>query len=54
MGLILIWRRVPSLAGVIAAEGRRLVGLALLFFSLFYGVATWLILRSNLVLLGPG
>jgi hypothetical protein len=30
------------------------VGLALMFFGLFYGVATWLILRSNLVLLGSG
>lgn len=54
IGLIRMWHRVPSLAGVIATEGRRLVGLALMFFGLFYGVATWLILRSNLVLLGPG
>lgn len=54
VGLMTTWRRVPSLEGIIAAEGRRLAGMALILFAIFHGVATWLVLRSNLVLLGSG
>jgi hypothetical protein len=48
------WRRVPSLEGIIATEGRRLAGISLILLAIFHGVATWLVLRSNLVLLGSG
>ncbi|MFZ1537210.1 MAG: hypothetical protein WAT23_07500 [Chromatiaceae bacterium] len=52
VGLMAVWRSVPSLQGIIANQGPRLAGIALMLFGLFYGVATWLILRSNLILLG--
>ena len=51
-GIIASFRHVASLRSVIPGEVRRLIQLALLGFGLFYGVATWLILRSNLSLLG--
>ncbi len=51
-GVIAPFRRIASLRAVIPGEVRRLTGLALLGFGLFHGVATWLILRSNLILLG--
>jgi hypothetical protein len=54
VGLMTTWRRVPSLEVIIAAEGRRLAGMALILFAIFHGVAAWLVLRSNLVLLGSG
>jgi hypothetical protein len=51
-GLMEAWRSAPSLKPIIAAEGPRLAGMALILFGLFYGVATWLVLSSNLNLLG--
>lgn len=51
-GTIAPFRRIVSLQGVIPCEARRLTWLALAGFGLFYGLGTWLILRSNLILLG--
>jgi hypothetical protein len=51
-GCIAPFRHIVSLRAVIPGEVRRLTGLALLGFGLFHGLATWLILRSNLILLG--
>ena len=51
-GAIAPFRRLPSLREVIPVESRRLVGAALLFMLLFYGVAAWAIFRSNLTMVG--
>ncbi|MDG4553820.1 MAG: hypothetical protein P9E24_06180 [Candidatus Competibacter sp.] len=51
-GLIAPFRRVPSLQAVVPDEVRRLTWLALAGFGAFHGLATWLMLRSNLILLG--
>ncbi|HOW74565.1 MAG TPA: hypothetical protein P5102_06240 [Candidatus Competibacteraceae bacterium] len=50
-GLITPFRRVVSLQAVIPGEVRHLIGLALAGFGLFYALATWLMLRSPLILL---
>ena len=50
-GVIAPFRRIASLHAVIPGEIRRLALLALAGFGLFYGLATWLMLRSNLILL---
>ena len=50
-GVIAPFRRIASLQAVIPGEVRRLTGLALIGFGLFYALATWLMLRSNLILL---
>ena len=50
-GLIAPFRRVVSLQTVIPGEVRHLIGLALAGFGLFYALATWLMLRSPLILL---
>ncbi len=50
-GAIAPCRRIPSLQAVISGEARRLTWLALAGFGLFYGLATWLMARSNLILL---
>ena len=49
-GMIAWYRRIASLQPVIPGEVRRLTWLALGGFGLFYGLATWLIGRSNLIL----
>ena len=51
-GVIAPFRHIVSLQAVIPSEVRWLTGLALVGFGLFYGLATWLLLRSNLILLG--
>ena len=51
-GAIAPFRHIASLQAVIPGEVRRLTGLALAGFGLFYALATWLILRSNLILAG--
>ncbi len=51
VGAIAPFRRVPSLSGIIPAESRRYVGLALTFMLLFYAVAAYAILGSNLTML---
>jgi hypothetical protein len=50
-GVIAPFRHIASLRTVIPGEIRRLTVLALAGFGLFYGLATWLMLRSNLILL---
>ena len=51
-GIIAPFRQIASLQAVISGEVHRLTVLALAGFGLFYGVATWLILRSHLILWG--
>ncbi|MDS4026387.1 MAG: hypothetical protein RKO25_05305 [Candidatus Contendobacter sp.] len=51
-GVIAPFRHIVSLQAVIPKEVRWLTKLALAGFGLFYGLATWLLLRSNLILLG--
>jgi hypothetical protein len=51
-GIIALFRHIASLQAVVPGEVRRLAGLALAGFALFYGLATWLIGQSNLILLG--
>ena len=51
-GVIAPFRHIVSLRAVIPREVRWLTKLALAGFGLFYGLATWLLLRSNLILLG--
>lgn len=51
-GIIAPFRRIASLQAVIPQEVQRLTILALAGFGLFYGIATWLILRSHLILWG--
>ncbi|HRX61847.1 MAG TPA: hypothetical protein P5260_11650 [Candidatus Competibacter sp.] len=51
-GTVAPFRHIVSLQVVVPDEVRRLTWLALGGFSLFYGLATWLMVRSNLILLG--
>lgn len=51
-GAIAPLRHIESLRRVIPDETRRLTRVALGGFGLFYGLALWAMLRSNLVLLG--
>lgn len=52
VGLISVWRRVPSLRAAIQADGRSFTALAMGLFALFYGVATYAILTSGLTMEG--
>ena len=52
VGLIGRWVRVPSLTAVIRADGRRFTSLALVLFALFYLVATYAVVGSNLTMRG--
>lgn len=52
VGLISGWGRIPSLAAAVLADGRRFTTLALALFALFYGVASYAILTSNLTMEG--
>lgn len=49
-GAIAPWQRVPSLAHAVPGEVRRRTGLAVVGFVIFYGVALYAILRSNLTM----
>ena len=51
-GVIAPFRRIASLQLVIPSTVRHLTSLALIGFGGFYALATWLVLRSHLVLLG--
>jgi hypothetical protein len=48
VGLISPWGRIPSLKVAVRADGRRFTALSLALFAVFYGVATYSILTSNL------
>jgi hypothetical protein len=50
VGALAPWRSIPSLGAAVAADTRRYAALALAGFALFYGVATWAILASNLTM----
>ena len=52
VGLFTRWALVPSLTHVIAQEGRRFTAYALALFGVFYGVATYAVLGSNLTMVG--
>jgi hypothetical protein len=53
VGLIAPMRRVPSISRRrLDADGRRFTDLALALFALFYGVATWAMMTSNLTMEG--
>ncbi|MCU0971140.1 MAG: hypothetical protein MUF57_04940 [Gammaproteobacteria bacterium] len=49
-GAVAPWRRVPSLAHAVPGEVRRRTRLAVIGYALFYAVATYAILRSNLTM----
>ena len=49
-GLLALFRHIPSLRPVVPGAVRQLTWVTLSGFGLFYALATWLILRSNLVL----
>ena len=46
------WRGIPSLAAAVERDAPRLAGLATVLFAIFYLAATWLVVRSNLVMSG--
>jgi hypothetical protein len=52
VGVISLWRRQPSLAAAVRADGRRFTALSTALFALFYGVAGYAILTSNLTMKG--
>jgi hypothetical protein len=52
LGVMHPWRRIPSLRAVVAVEGRRFATGALILFAVFYAVATYAVLGSNLSMLG--
>ena len=52
VGLITLFGRAPSLSTAVQADGRRYTALAMALFALFYGVATYATLTSNLTMGG--
>jgi hypothetical protein len=52
VGALQAFRRVPSLAAVVPATTARLAAIAAAGFLLFTAVATLMMLRSNLILIG--
>jgi len=52
VGAISLWWRLPSLAVAVRADGRRFTGISIALFALFYGVAGYAILTSNLTMKG--
>jgi len=52
IGLVSRWRHVPSLRAVMEADGRRFVSITLALLAVFYGVATYAVLGSNLTMEG--
>ncbi|GAB4293444.1 MAG: hypothetical protein Kow0096_09030 [Thiohalomonadaceae bacterium] len=52
VGALAPWRNVPSLISAAATDTRRYATIALAGFVLFYAVATWAIVRSNLTMAG--
>ena len=54
VGFITPFSRIPSLGGVITDDSRRFVILSMLLMLVFYLVAAYAILDSNLTMLGSG
>lgn len=52
VGALQAFRRVPSLAAVVPATTARLAGIAAAGYLMFTAIATFMMLRSNLILLG--
>ncbi|RCX33308.1 hypothetical protein [Thioalbus denitrificans] len=52
VGVLAPWRRIPSLVQAAAVDIRRFTWLALLGFTLFYVVATYAVVTSNLTMQG--
>jgi hypothetical protein len=52
IGLVSRWRRVPTLTDIIACDGKRFASVAMILFGVFYAVATYAVLRSNLTMRG--
>ncbi|MFZ0791932.1 MAG: hypothetical protein WAM94_20145 [Chromatiaceae bacterium] len=52
VGAISLWWRLPSLAAAVRADARRFTGISIALFALFYGVASYAILTSNLTMEG--
>ncbi|VFM97177.1 MAG: hypothetical protein BECKG1743D_GA0114223_102473 [Candidatus Kentron sp. G] len=52
LGVIGPWGRIESLREAARIDTRRFASLALLLFVVFYGVAAWVIIRSNLTMVG--
>lgn len=52
VGAISPWRRIQSLEEAALADTRRFVPLTMILFGLFYGVAGWTMIRSNLIMEG--
>ncbi len=51
VGVIAPFRKVPSLAAIIPVESRRFIAIAMMGMLLFYVVASYAILRSNLTMM---
>jgi hypothetical protein len=51
VGLVSRWDRIPSLTRAIRYESRRFTAAALALFAVFYVVATYAVLTSNLTML---
>ncbi len=49
-GMIAPWKKIPSLAEAVERDVPRLAWLALTLFSLFYLIATWVVVNSNLMM----
>jgi hypothetical protein len=50
-GAVAPFRRIPSLVEIIAAESRRFIGIAMFGMLIFYSVASYAILSSNLTMM---
>ncbi|HDK38160.1 MAG TPA: hypothetical protein ENG92_04005 [Thiolapillus brandeum] len=49
-GVISPWRKIPSLNAAVEVYAPRLAFTALSLFVIFYAIATWMVLRSNLTM----
>ena len=49
-GTMSYWKKVPSLKSSVAVYAPKLVYLAMIFFNIFYALATWWVWQSNLTM----
>lgn len=52
VGVIAPWKKLPSLAAAVTRDAPRLAWISVSLFGLFYLLATWYVLSSNLVMSG--